>query len=128
MDKRKIFAKLIYVLAMISAIAPPLIAFLCRFPVLKRENYAATVSWFAVAMIAVCCIPFWRKIKEYFKSPDTTVLWLVVFVVFSATRELIDGMVVVAFHGLFGNLIAKGLFYVSHRLDNKKEASSDGAE
>ena len=128
MDKRKVFAKLIYVLAMIFAIAPPLVAFLFRFPVLKRDNYAATVSWFAVAMIAVCCIPFWRKIKEYFKSPDTTVLWLVVFVLFSATRELIDGMVVVAFHGLLGNLIAKGLFYISHRLDNTKEATDERSE
>ena len=129
MAKRKALAKLIYVLAMIMAVAPPLIAFLYRFPVLKQKNYGATVSWFAIAMIAVICIPCWRKIKEYLKSPDTSILWLTFFVIFRATRNLIDGMVVVAFCGLIGNLIAKALFLLSHRLDsNTKEAADERAE
>lgn len=125
MDKRRLISKIVYIIGMIFAVAPPLIAFIEHFPVLKEKNYGATVSWFAVAMIAICCIPFWRKIKEYFKSPDTAVLWLVVFVIFTAVKNLIDGMIVVAFCGLVGNLAAKALFFASAKIDVKGEGEEE---
>ena len=125
MTKRQVIAKIVYAVGMICAVVPPLIAFLDNFPVLTEQNYGQAVSWFAVAMIAVCCIPFWRRIKEYFKSPDTAVPWLVSFIVFTAVKNLIDGMIIVTFWGLIGNLIAKGLFFAAHRLDPPKKKEDD---
>lgn len=125
MNKRKIIAKVIYVVGMICAVLPPLIAFLDNFPLLTEENYGQAVSWFAVAMIAICCIPFWRKIKEYFKSPDTMVLWLIVFVIFSATKNLINGMIIVSFCGFVGNLVAKALFFAGHKIEPAEDKEKE---
>lgn len=128
MEKRRIIAKIVYVIGMICAVAPPLIAFVDNFPIMTEENYKQSVSWFAVAMIAICCIPFWRKIKEYLKSPDTMVLWLVVFVIFSASKNLINGMIIVSFCGFVGNLAAKALFFASRKIEPAEDKEKENEE
>ena len=123
--KRRIISKALYALGLAVAVLPPVIAFIERFPVLKEKNYEQLVSWVSVLVLTVCCIPLWRKLKELFKSPDITLLWTAVFIVFSAVRGIIDGMIVVAFCGLCGNLLAKALFIASKKIESKERVSAD---
>ena len=122
-NKRRLAARICYIVGMLAAILPPAIAFVEKFPVLKEKNYDAVVSWFAVLMLFVCTVPFWRKLKEMLKSPDATFLWLAIFCVFAAVKNIVEGMIVVAFCGLCGNLFAKLMFMVSRAIDasEKKE-------
>lgn len=119
-NKRRLAARIVYVIGMLAAILPPAIAFLERFPVLKEKNYDAVVSWFAVLMLFVCTVPFWRKLKEMLKSPDATFLWLAIFIIFAAIRNIVDGMIVVAFCGLCGNLAARLMFTVSRVIEARE--------
>lgn len=130
--KRKTASKLIYALGMAGAIAAPAISFLCKFPVLKEKNYDQAVSWFAVAMLVLCCVPFFKKIRELFKSPDALLLWTVIFVIFAVAEPIVSGMKLVAFCGVCGNLFAKLLFYISKKVEEHepkpKEERNDESE
>lgn len=123
--KRRIVSKAFNILGLAVAVLPPVIAFLEKFPILKEKNYEQLISWISVLVLAVCCIPLWRKLKEIFKSPDITLLWTTVFIVFSAVRGIVDGMIVVAFCGLCGNLLAKALFIASKKIESKERVTDD---
>ena len=119
--KRKTAAKLVYALGMIAAVGAPAISFLLKFPILKERNYDQAVSWFAIAMLALCCVPFFKKIREYFKSPDSAVMWLCIFVVFALIEPIVSSIKLVAFCGLLGNIFAKIMFFVSKKIAEKED-------
>lgn len=123
--KRKTAAKLIYVLGMVAAIGAPAISFLCKFPVLKENNYDQAVSWFAILILSLCCMPFIKKIREYFKSPDSTVMWLVIFIIVALVEPIVANIKLVAFCGLLGNIFARVMFFASQKIE-EKESLSDG--
>ena len=114
--KRKTASKLLYGIGMAGAIAAPAISFLCKFPVLKEHNYEQAVSWFAVLILTLCCVPFFKKIKEYFKSADATVMWLVIFILIAVIEPIVAGIKLVAFCGLCGNIFFKIMAFISSRL------------
>lgn len=129
--KRKTVAKLVYSIGMIAAVGAPAISFLFKFPVLKENNYDQAVSWFAVFMLALCCMPFIKKIREYFKSPDSSIMWLCMFGAFAIIEPIVASIKLVAFCGLAGNLAAKLLFFISKKIDEggeKKEINDAESE
>ena len=126
--KRKTAAKLVYALGMIAAVGAPAISFLLKFPILKEKNYEQAVSWFAIAMLALCCVPFFKKIREYFKSPDSTVLWLCIFTAFALVEPIVSSIKLVAFCGLLGNIFAKIMFFVSKKIMEKEGVNNGESE
>lgn len=117
--KRKTASKLIYVIGMMGAIGAPAISFLSKFPVLKEHNYDQAVSWFAVLILALCCVPFFKKIRELFKSPDATVMWLVIFILIAVIEPIVAGIKLVAFCGVCGNLFGKLMFFISKKISGE---------
>ena len=126
--KRKTAAKLIYAIGMVGAVGAPAVSFLFKFPILKENNYDQAVSWFAIMMLALCCIPFFKKIREYFKSPDSSVMWGCIFLIFALIEPIVASIKLVAFCGLLGNLFAKLMFFISKKIDGEEGLNNDKPE
>ena len=126
--KRKTAAKLIYAIGMVGAVAAPAVSFLFKFPVLKENNYDQAVSWFAIMILALCCIPFFKKIREYFKSPDSSVMWGCIFIIITLIEPIVSGVKLVAFCGLLGNLFAKLMFFISKKIDGEESLNNGKPE
>ena len=122
---KKTLSRVTNVSGMALAVIPPVVAFITQFPSeLTPRTYDRAASWFAVAMLVICCIPFFKKIKEYLKSPDAFALWTAAYIIFAAIERIAEGIVVVAFVGMISNIAAKGLFVGSKKL--AEAAKSDG--
>ena len=66
------------------------------------------------------CLPFLRQIKEFFKSPSATVLWIIVFVLLMILKSIINEMLFVTAAGLFGNIIGEIFFALRKRYKEEK--------
>ena len=97
------------VCAVACCVVPPFIVTLMQFPIWINEP-KMVISGIAVMLIFFSCLPFFKQIKEYFKSPSSTVLWIIVFVLLCVMRRIIDQMVYVAAAGLIGNIIGEAFF------------------
>lgn len=107
----------------------PAIATMTQFPVWVHKGAKETVSGVAMCLIIVCCIPFWKQIKEYMKSPAAPVLWAVLFGVCAVLGEIIDQITVIAFAGLIANLIGSVIYHLSRRIEeNGTNSAGDESE
>lgn len=97
------------VAAVACCVLPPFVMTLSKFPIWVNEP-KMVVSGVALLLIFFSCIPFFKQIKEYFKSPSATVLWIVVFVLLCIFRHIINELVYVAAAGLAGNIFGEALF------------------
>ena len=88
----------------ISAV-PPLIATVLQFPVWIEASSEATVSGIAVLLLFFSCLPFYKAIINYFKSPSVPVVWLVICVFMYLMKAIAEQMFVVACVGAVSNLI-----------------------
>ena len=55
-------------------------------------------------------IPLRRKIKEWIKSPDACIMWILLWGIMMLFGRIIDGITAVAFAGAVGNLVGKLMF------------------
>ena len=90
----------------------PAAATLSQFPVWINRDAASTVSGLGLVLIALSCIPFYRQIREYFKSPSAPVLWLVLFLAFTILESIAAEIKMVCFFGLVANLIGAGIYKI----------------
>lgn len=102
-------------------VAVPLIAILTQFPVWVEKSSEATVSGLFLLLAVVSCIPFWKQLKEYFKSPSIRVVWIILLVVFICLRNIIDQMVIVCFFGTIANVIGAGVYKLGSIIENKDQ-------
>lgn len=102
------------VLAVACCVLPPLITTLCQFPVWV-ESPKMVVSGICVLFIFFSCLPFIRQIKEFFKSPSATVLWIIVFAALMVLKSIINQMLYVTAAGLIGNCIGEIFFSIRKR-------------
>jgi phosphatidylserine synthase len=102
-------------------VAVPLIAILTQFPVWVEKSSEATVSGLFLLLAVVSCIPFWKQLKEYFKSPSIWVVWIILLVVFICLRNIIDQMVIVCFFGTIANVIGAGVYKLGSIIENKDQ-------
>ena len=90
----------------------PAAATLSQFPIWINRDTASTVSGLGLVLIALSCIPFYRQIREYFKSPSAPVLWLVLFLAFTMLESIAAEIKMVCFFGLVANLIGAGIYKI----------------
>ena len=91
-------------------VAAPLAATVSQFPLWIERSSSATVSGLFLLFAFLSCIPFWRQIKAFMKSPSAPLLWSVLFVLFLALRNIVDEMLIVCLVGALSNLIGTGLY------------------
>lgn len=101
--------------ALSMSVLPPLIATVMQFPIWIEKSSEATVSGIALILIFFSCLPFYRAIINYFRSPSAPVVWIVICVLMYIMKSIAEQMFVVACVGAVSNLIGV-LFF---RLRNK---------
>ena len=102
-------------------VAAPLVATLSQFPVWVEKSSEATVSGLFLVFAFLSCIPFWKQIKQYIKSPSAIVVWAVFLVLFIAVRNIADEIIFVSMVGLASNLFGAGLYKLGGVLDKRSE-------
>lgn len=91
-------------------VAPPLIAIFFCFPTWIRSGSAATMSGIAIVLCIVSALPFINRISGYMKSPSVFVAWLVVCVILTILRAIIDQMLLVSYVALISNTVGALVF------------------
>lgn len=124
MKTRKIFA--LHVLGLIVCVAPPIITTFEYFPLWFQRSETA-ISAVSAMLVMLCCLPFIKQIKAYFKgTPDSWAVWLVIYVLVAVFSKLADGIETVAFIGLISNLLGGCIFRIEKHLKRKaKEGVAD---
>lgn len=98
----------------------PLTVAATQFPIWVEKSAGATVSGLFLIFAALACIPFFRQIKAWFKSPSAPVLWSVMFILMIVLRNIVDQMVIVCFFGMISNIAGSGLYKWGSYLDVKE--------
>lgn len=114
--------KIIRYIAVGVDVLVPLGATISQFPVWVDRSAKATVSGLFVVFALLSCLPFWRQIKEYLKSPSIAVLWTVAFFLFLTLQSIIDEMVVVCFLGMISNAIGAGIYKIGAVIEKSGES------
>lgn len=105
----------------VLCVGSPLTATIIQFPVWINKGDAATMSGLFLVLACLCCIPFFRQIKAYFKSPAAWVMWIILAVACVVIRNIIDQMAIVCVVGAIANAIGAGLYKWGDYYTNKPE-------
>lgn len=96
-------------------ILPPAVATLSFFPLwLNREESA--LSAFALLLLLLACLPLFRALRTFLRSPSAWMLWLVLFILLGLFRSIADGLYMISFFGLLGGIGGGICFAVAKRL------------
>ena len=90
-------------IAIIIDVGAPLMATITQFPVWVQKSPEATFSGMFILCAFLSCLPFINYIKTYLKSPAVWSVWLIVFIIITLMKSIIDQMIVVCFVGLLSN-------------------------
>lgn len=105
---------------LLVCIVPPVIATLEHFPLWFSQTETA-VSALSAIMITMCCIPFFKQIRAYFKgTPAEWVIWLVIYVLVAVFNKLADGIETIAFIGFISNLAGGAIFRIEKHIKAKE--------
>lgn len=110
----------LHVLGLSVCVVPPVITTLEYFPLWFKQTETA-VSAFSAILILLCCLPFIKQIKAYFKgTPASWVIWLVLYIIVTVFSKLAEGVETVAFIGLLSNLLGGAIFRIEKHLKRKE--------
>ena len=113
------------VFGLIVCVAPPVIATLEYFPLWFSQTDTA-VSVLSAMMIALCCIPFFKQIRAYFKgTPAAWAFFLALWVASMSLNKLMDGIETIAFYGMISNLAGGAIFKIKKHI-RAKEGVNNG--
>lgn len=120
----KIFA--LHIFGLLLCVIPPVIATLEYFPLWFSCSETA-ISAISAMLIALCCLPFVKQIKAYFKgTPASWVIWLVIYILVAVFNKLAHGVETVAFIGTLSNLLGGCIFRIEKHLKRKEGVENDG--
>lgn len=98
------------IVAMAISVVPPVAATLMQFPVWIETSSEATLSGTVCFIIFICCIPFYKQIINYMKSPSVPVVWILIAAAMYIFKEIADQLFIVACVGAVANLIGMIFF------------------
>lgn len=99
----------------------PLVATIAQFPVWVEKSAGATVSGLFIVMAFLCCIPFYRAIFSWLKSPSAPLMWTVIFVLMYALSRIIDQMLTVCLVGIISNCIGAVIYKIGKKVEESDE-------
>ena len=112
--------RLLKALALTIDISAPLIATLTQFPVWIEQSAEATVSGVVLLLAFLSCVPFFKQIKGFLKSPSAPIMWLIIFVMLTLLDNIIDQMIVVCFVGTISNAIGTFIYKIGEKISGKE--------
>ena len=97
----------------------PLIATVAQFPVWVEKSSEATVSGLFLLFALLSCVPLYRQVREWLKSPSAPVVWAAIFIALVCLNNIIKEMTVVAFWGLIANLLGMAMYKVGEHFSTQ---------
>lgn len=97
-------------LAFAFSVFPPLVATIVQFPIWVEDSSEATVSGVAMLLIFFSCLPFYKAIINYFKSPSAPVVWICICVFMYLMKSIAEQMFIVSCVGAVSNLVGMIFF------------------
>lgn len=124
--KNHVKGKILKGVAIALDVGVPLGVTLSNFPVWVDRSAGATVSGLSLIIVFLCCIPFYRQLKEYFKSPSAPVLWTVLFVLFLFLENIVHEIKLVCFFGAISNYVGSLLYKIGSSYTDTDNSNSGG--
>lgn len=115
--------KLIKGSAIAIDVGVPLGATFAHFPLWVHRGTDSTVSGIFLIFALLCCIPFFRQIKEMAKNPSAPMVWTVLCVLFLLLRSIIDDLIWVCFFGMISNYVGTAIYKVGDFVQNKEKTT-----
>lgn len=102
--------KLLKAIALCIDVGVPVAATLSQFPIWVNRDATSTMSGLTLVLVALACIPFYRQIREYFKSPSAPVLWFILFLAFTLLESIASEIKIVCFWGAIANVLGSAIY------------------
>ena len=102
-------------------VIPPLCAILSYFPIWVKREGACMLSGFALLLVTLAFIPFYKQVIRILKSPSAYMMWLIVFILFLLLSRIADEMTVISFVGFISNLIGAVILKLAEREERKAD-------
>ena len=114
-------------IGMVFFIIPPVIATANYFPLISGQP-RKQLSFAAVILILIACIPLWRFIKALLRSPSALKIWVILFVIFLACEAIAREVKCIALVGVIGSIIGDAFFLWAKKvlMKAKEEVEGDG--
>ena len=120
--KSKITWWSVYALGLLFCIVPPSIAVVAKFTVWQTGQ---RVSASVILLLAVCCIPLWRQLKNALKSfaenPSAWGIWLALTIVFWLFNAISADMLTICYIALPSSVIGAIFMGVAHKRIHKED-------
>ena len=120
--------KLIRYGAVALDVGAPLIATMTQFPVWVDKSADATVSGMFLFLATLCCIPFFRQLKEVMKNPANPVFWIIVVGILISLRKIIDEMILVGVVAAIANITGSFIYKWGQAVEARPEQDGTPTE
>jgi hypothetical protein len=121
--------KIVNASSTLLCVGTPIAAACTQFPIWVQKSSEATVSGMVLLVLFIACIPFYKYIKDYMKSPSAAVVWTVLAVLFTLLQEIIKQMIIVTYVAAAANIVGTGMYkigdYLKARPDKIKEINEE---
>lgn len=113
--------KMIQGFAILLDVAVPLAATFSQFPLWVEQSSEATMSGLFLVFAFFSILPFLKQLKTFFQSPSVPVIWIILFLLLVALRNIINEMIIVCFAGMIANLIGAGIYNIGKAVAAKAD-------
>ncbi|MDD6981544.1 MAG: hypothetical protein PUJ21_07405 [Clostridia bacterium] len=113
-------AKIYKAVGLALCVLPPALTALSYFP-LWLEKRESTFSLLSVCVLFLCALPFHRILREKLKSPSAWQMWLILLILLSLFRNIIDGLRAVACVAVPTSLLGAVFFALAKRETARNE-------
>lgn len=113
--------KMIQGIAILLDVTVPLAATFSQFPLWVEQSSEATMSGLFLVFAFFSILPFLKQLKAFFQSPSVPVIWIILFLILVALRNIINEMIIVCFAGMIANLIGAGIYNIGKAVAAKAD-------
>ncbi len=102
-------------------VIPVFSAILSYFPLWIKKADSCALSGFALCLILMALVPFYRQLLGVLKSPAAYTLWFITFIIFFFLSRIAKEMTVIAFVGFISNLLGALIFKLADKHEKDEE-------
>lgn len=120
--------KIVNASSTLLCVGTPIAAACTQFPIWVQQSSEATVSGMVLLVLFIACIPFYKYIKNYMKSPSAAVVWTVLAVVLTLMQQIISQMLIVTYVATGANIVGTGMYKLGDYIKAKPDKVQETVE
>ena len=120
--------KIVNASSTLLCVATPIAAACTQFPIWVQQSDEATISGLVLIVLFIACIPFYKYIKNYMKSPSAAVVWTALAVVLTLMQQIISQMLIVTYVAAGANIVGTGMYKIGDYLKARPDKTVENLE